>query len=290
MARRRVKRRGADLGGMGYGRRTFKTRSKAAYKKGRRMAMKKRRGAPSVASPQKYTTRINLYSTSDNNIDVNNSAAPSQAIFYTVYNIKANAIEDLTARSLIYNKFKIVKIKYNFTRTVPAKIMQGINYATVRDPCDFDVCFANTFNRLLPTPTESNQQAIQSWAMQQTGSKKLTIGAGNFSKSVRPLMIEEVTMEGPSGTTNSASVAVKKNVKMPWLDLNNDLLDNISLGQLVYVAAPKQVLTSIPLGTGGEGSNGMSEKQVQNCFVWDVTADVTYMVKGRYLDKSIVDA
>ena len=248
---------------------------------------KRMKKTPTIATPQKYTTRIVLPSTNVNNINVNNPAAPDNSPVYSVYNIKANKIDDLTARSVIYSKFKIVKIKYNFKKIVPMGTIQGIGYAEC-SPADYDVVFPNTFNRLLPTPTNTNATAIINWACQQTNSKKLTIGAANFSKSVRPLMIEETTMEGPSGTTNSASVLIKKNVKMPWLDINNDLLDNVSLGQLVLVSAPKSVLTTIPLGTGGAGSNGLSTAQVRACFSWDVSADVTYMVKGRYLDKSIV--
>ena len=285
MAYRKFKRRGANLGGRYKNRRT-RFRGKTAMKKARRM-MRRRR--TTVASPQAYTTRIQLLSTSGTNVNVNHPAAPIKSVNYSIYNIACNAIDDLTARSTIYSKFKITKIKYHFKRTVPTRLVAGINTMSITDPGDFHMCFPNTFNRLLPTPTESNANAIMSWAQQQTKAKKWYAQTESFTKSVAPLVVENSTYQGPSGITSGADIEVTKNRKMPWLDLNSDLLDNLSLGQLVCCIAPSQVLTTIPTGSGAAGSNGMTVNEAKQNMTWDVTAEVTYMVKGRFLDKAIVD-
>lgn len=245
------------------------------------------RRMPSLASPVKYTTRLNLAPTNISNVNVNNPASESFAPAYSIYNINPSEIEDLTARSVIYSKFKITKIKYIFKRTVPTKVLAGINYMSI-GTSNNHVAFPNTFNRLLPTPTDSNAAAVMTWAEQQTGSKKFNLATQNWTKSVPPLVVENTTYQGPSNTSLGADVQVTRNRKMPWLDLNSDLLDNMSLGQLVVTMAPTFLLTSFPLGTSGTGSNGMNEARAKECAQWDVYADVTYMVKGRFLDRAIV--
>lgn len=284
MARYKIKRRGANLNvGLQAKRRSFRRRGKTAMKKARRMLRRK----PTIATPVSYTTRVQLVTTNGTSVNVNNPANPVNAVSYSIYNIRPNAIADLTARSVIYSKFKITKIKYHFKRVSPNKNIAGINYMTIGPQADYHAAFPNTFNRLLPQPTETNAQAIAYWAAQQTHSKKINITTGNWSKSVQPYVVENTTLQGPSGVTLGADVQVQRNRKMPWLDLNSDLLDNMSLGQLVLVLAPTQVLTSFPLGTGGAGANGMSQAQAQSLATWDCYADVTYMVKGRFLDREI---
>lgn len=286
MARyRKIKRRGANLGvNLSARRRSFRKRGKTTMKKARRM-MKR---VPTTSTPIKYTVKLQLFSTSSNNVNVNNPAVPRQDVVYTIYNIKANDIQDLTTRSVIYSKFKITGIKYHFKRVVPNNNIAGINYCSI-SPGDYHVMFPNTFNRLLPTPTDTNANALMNWGLQQTNSKKFGLNSSRFSKSVAPLIIENTTYQGPSGITAGPDVQVTRNRKMPWLDLNSDLLDSISLGQLVVMKAPVDLLTSFPTGTGGAGSNGMTPSQAKQLCSWDVTADVTYMVKGRFLDKEIVD-
>lgn len=244
------------------------------------------RRTPTLATPVKFTTRLNLFTTTQASINVNNPATPSSSVAYSIYNVKANDIDDLTARSAIYSKFKITKIKYHFKRTVPTRSVAGINYMTI-DQDDYHIAFPNTFNRLLPQPTESNAIALMKWGLQQTNAKKFNLNTQNFTKTVAPLIVENTTYQGPSGVTLGADVQVTRNRKMPWLDLNSDLLDNMSLGQLVVMMAPTTVLTTFPLGTGGTGANGMNEAQAKDCASWDVYADVTYMVKGRFLDREI---
>lgn len=278
-----MKKRGANLGGR-YRNRRPRYRGKTAMKKARRMLRRK----TTIASPQSYTTRLELVSTQDANVNVNHPTTPVKTCQYSIYNIACNAINDLTARSAIYSKFKITKIKYHFKRVVPTKQVAGINYMSI-DGSDFHIAFPNTFNRLLPTPTETNVNAMMNWAQQQTNSKKFFASTDSFTKSVRPLIVENSTYQGPSGISGGADVEVSKNKKMPWLDLNSDLLDNLSLGQLVVVMAPSTVLTTIPTGTGAANTNGMSKDEAKNNMSWDVSATVTYMVKGRFLDKEIVD-
>ena len=279
---RYMRKKKANMGVKFTSRARYRRRGKTSYKKARRML----RRMPTIASPVRYTTRINLPSTSQDSINVNNLTNET-GISYNVYNIVPAQIDDLTARSILYSKFKITKIKYIFKRTVPMKQTAGVNYMSIKFSGDYHVAFPNTFNRLLPEATSTNADALLKWGQQQTNSKKFNLSTMTFTKSVAPLVVENTTYQGPSGVTLGADVQVTRNRKMPWLDLNSDLLDNMSLGQLVIMNAPTDVLTTFPLGTGGSGSNGMNAFQAKECAQWDCFADVTYMVKGRFLDRAI---
>lgn len=275
------RRRRANLGVKLQAKRAFfpRRKGKTSIKKARRMRKH------SIASPASYTTTIELLSTSNVNVNVNHPNNPNTAAAYTVYNVVPSLIEDLEARSVIYSKFKITKVTYMFKRATPAAHLSGVNYASIIGG-DYHVAFPNTFNRVLPEPTNTNAGAIAKWSAQQTGAKKIFINTGSWKKSVRPYLTERLEFAGPSGYTPGPSVEVQRNRKMPWLDLESDLKDNLSLAQLVVMTMPVSVLTTIPTGSGGAGSNGMTIPEAQNTQTWDVTAKVTYMVKGRFLSKA----
>lgn len=221
-------------------------------------------------------------------VNVNHPAAPDLACTYEVINVLPARIEELTARTVIYSKFRIRSVKYTIVRDNNPSTSQQLatfGFAGGANTSAFGYMFPNTFNRLLPTTTGSNANGILTWAMQQTGVKRYTVMANKVTKKVSPKLTINDEYQGPSGLAAGSSVIVNRNVMCPWLDLNNDLLDNISLAQLVVVQPAIDVVTTNVLSTGAAA--GLNLDDVREMFRWRIYADVGYSVKGRWLDKAV---
>lgn len=187
-------------------------------------------------------------------LNVNHPAAPNTAITLDTYNVNANLIEELVERSAIYSKFKINSVKYTFVRDGSYKNSQqiaSVSYNGQNASANvWGYVFPNTYNRLMPTITGTNGEAIIKWCMQQTGAKRFSVGTGKITKKVLAKMTLNQDYQGPSGVAAGASVIVNRHVKCPWLDLNNDLLDNLSLAQCVIAMPAIDVVTTGVLSTG----------------------------------------
>lgn len=219
-------------------------------------------------------------------VNVNHPANRVEQTDWSVFNINANKIDELTERSVIYSKFRIRDIKYIFVRDM-IKTPQCISTAEYSSG-PYSYCFPNTYNRLLPSAPSlaTGTQATQHWCQQQTGVKCIPINKTRFTMKVKPKMTLNEDYQGPSGTTAGASVVVNRHVNCPWLDLNNDLLDNLSLGQLVFWGPPVTVTTTIPVATTA-GALGPNSTDLHDMFNYRVYAMVSYSVKGRWLDKEV---
>ena len=264
--------------------RYIKRRPMRNKKKLRRIARKVNTGTAVHGS-----SRI-LLNTYTPTLNVNHPAAPDFNPQFQVFNIVPSKIDELTSRTVIYSKFRIRYIKYTLVRDSNPKTSQMIasySYGGGANTGTYGYMFPNTFNRLLPTITQTNAQAILDWSMQQTGAKRFSVHAQKMSIKVPPKMTINDEYQGPSGNFPGASVIINRNVKCPWLDLNNDLLDNISLGQLVVVQPAIDVATTAALITT-TGLPGLSAADVQDFFRYRVYADIGYSVKGRWLDRIVV--
>lgn len=222
-------------------------------------------------------------------ININHPANPNNVPVYEVLNVVPGSIEELAARTVIYSKFKIRSVKYTLVRdNNPATSQQlaTYSYAGGSNCGAYGYMFPNTYNRLLPTINGTNGQAILDWCSQQTGSKRFPVTQNKVTKKCTPKMTLNSEYQGPSGLAAGASVIINRNVKCPWLDLNNDLLDNISLGQVVICQPAIDVVTTGVLTTGAAA--GLQTQDVQEMFRWRIYCDIGYSVKGRWLDKSTV--
>ena len=223
-------------------------------------------------------------------INVNHPANPDNSIKFQIYSVVPSKIDELTSRTVIYSKFRIRYVKYTLVRDGNPKFSQQLasySFAGGANTGMYGYMFPNTFNRLLPTITGTNSEAILNWCMQQTGAKRFTVHTQKISKKIPPKLTINDEYQGPSSGLPGASVIINRNVKCPWLDLNNDLLDNISLGQMVIAQPAVDVATTAALSTA-TGAAGLSALDVQEFFRYRVYADVGYSVKGRWLDRIIV--
>lgn len=230
-------------------------------------------------------TRIDLGVT-NLTVNVNHPDPRNDDTRWDVFNINAGRIDELTERSVIYSKFRIRDIKYVFVRDM-IRTPQCISTAEYSSG-PYSYVFPNTYNRLLPSAPSlaTGTQGTQRWCQQQTGVKCIPINKTRFTIKVKPKMTLNEDYQGPSGVAAGASVVVNRHVTCPWLDLNNDLLDNLSLGQIVYWGPPVGVTTMVPI-TNTPGEPGPNPRDIQDMFNYRVYAMVSYSVKGRWLDKEV---
>lgn len=205
------------------------------------------------------------------------------------YVVVPGQIKELVARVGIYQKFKILKVEYQFKRDI-SKLSQFIAGHKFRGISAHMIAFPNTFNNLVPEITAANQDAVYNWAMQQTKAKKIPIGSNFWKKTVRPLLIENTEYAGPSGVADGGVAIVAKNVKYPWLDLENDLLDNVSCAQMKIFTPIQEVNTLLALRDPADATQlpGVTIDDIQQMLSYRVYCKVTFAIKGRFLSRALV--
>ena len=222
-------------------------------------------------------------------VNINHPANPNNVPVYEILNVTPGRIEELTARTVIYSKFRIRTVKYTLVRDnnpATSRQLATYSYAGGANCGAYGFLVPNTFNRLLPPINDTNGQAILDWCSQQTASKRFPVTANKVTKKVLPKMTINDEYQGPSGLAAGSSCIINRNVKCPWLDLNNDLLDSISLGQVVLVQPAIDVVTTNALSTGAAA--GLQTQDITEMFRWRIYCDIGYSVKGRWLDKTVV--
>ena len=219
-------------------------------------------------------------------VNINNPGTPTTTPFWATYNVKPSQLEELTSRSVIYSKFRIRSVEYTFKRD---KITNPQCIATAEySQANWAYAFPNQFNRLLPVTTSTNTTAICNWLEQQTGRKRIAISKDSFVMKIKKVkMIENTDYQGPSGVAAGASAVVNKQTACPWLDMNSDLTDDLSLGQVHFFQPPMAVTTTMALATAA-GGVGPTIQDIINMFNYKVTARVHFSVKGRWLDKAVI--
>lgn len=224
-------------------------------------------------------------------LNVNNPGTVVSEGVWTSLNVIPSRIEELSVRAAIYSKFKIRKTVYHFVRdNNPNRSDEIVNIAVTGNAntgAFSTYAFRNTFNRLLPSVTSGNTPAIVKWLDQQSGVKRIGPNVNRFSIAVPGKVTRVENLAGPSQVTPGATVDVNREMKCPWLDLENDLTDDMSLCQLSFFQRALDVNTNNALSTTA-GQPGLSLTNLQDMFRWRVYADVSYSCKGKFLDRRLV--
>lgn len=248
------------------------------------------RKKPHMGTAVHGRTRI-LIGTVTHPLNINNPATVNTEGQWTTLNVIPSKIEELSVRAAIYSKFKVRKTVYHFVRdNNPNRSDEVVNIAVTGNATTgaySTYVMKNTFNRLIPSVTGTNTGAICQWLDQQSQTKRIGPNVNRFSVAVTGKVVRVENLAGPSNQTPGATVDINRELKCPWLDLENDLTDEMSLCQISLFLRPIDVCTNNALSTTA-GTPGLSANNLQDMFRWRVYADVSYSCKGKFLDRRLI--
>lgn len=213
-------------------------------------------------------------------VNINNPAAPVTTGAFNRLSCAFSNVKELVQRSSVYQKFRVRYIKYEFIRD---KIATPQSIASAEyTGSQFMYVMKNTYNRVLPTPSATNNSVICAWFDQQT-CKRVPIKKDRFFVTV-PANVMETKYLDPIGTGTTIPVSTQR--KCPWMQFS-DLTDQVSYAQLVTYMPPIALATTIPVASTA-GGVGPSAADYAAMFQYRAIAHVHYSCKGKFLDASLV--
>lgn len=201
--------------------------------------------------------------------------------------VTPSRIAELMARQFIYNQYRILSVVWYLKRGDMALQATGpirSSYLYGNYACLMPNAHNETFPTVgLTTPTDKLLQ----W-MIQNGGKQVKIGDRFAKLSVPATVIKNVSYEEPQ---TGGEVEHSTYEKMPWLELNAAKMNQMSIGQAVFVQPPIETSTfyTVHASNSDQGGNpGQTYASLANQYKYEVFAKVKWQVRGKYIDPGVV--
>lgn len=202
--------------------------------------------------------------------------------------VTPSRIAELMARQFVYNQYRILEVTWILKR--------GDNAATVTGPIranykygSFAALMPNVHNETFPEIGSMNTSVLLAWMIQNKG--KMVKISDKFAKIKVPAMV--VRTSSFEETQNGGEVEHSTYEKMPWMELNPAKMDQMSIGQCVFVQPTIHVDTFYEVhATDSEqgGKTGQTYASLAEMFKYEVYAKVKWQVRGKYIEPGAMGA
>lgn len=277
----------------GRGRR-FKSKANFATKR-KKFTGRKRRAPAHTGSVITGRTTFPYHTVSPKIMVLNGKTDPDVTHYNHVtiskYSVKPSNILELQARRLMYSQFRITDVTWKFTKD-QAKHQSG-NIATHYYMTDHMTIVPNLNNEDLPVqgtaPGDLSSEELLHYVDQQSGSKKIKLNRMVGSIKVPARVVKNVEFQSV-GT--DAGISTEIAVNMPWMQLNTQVMDEMSIGQITVYQPALEIDTffqTYPTTALQNGQPGQSLGFLKEAQAYEITCNVRWQVRGKHLDPVMGD-